>query len=201
MTVSFIHCYVGYTCFKNNIWFAQILSVGQRRAILFRCWSGAYFCHALTIQTRHKRGASLEIWHCLVFQRRWDKDLHWIQLAFEAHGKTPVSLMFGYEVPCPLSNRWDLADLFPYDKVDIKENLAEALLKLTGNHKVASRIARSLQGKNYIRFTSEIMSRVIKQMIFPVNWHPSILAHLRLFFQLQGAGRMMRAQISQIKPA
>lgn len=55
-------------------------------------------------------------------QRRWDRSLGWLSLAFntayhEAHRTTPAKLMLSYEINSPLSNLWSLNDLLP-ERVD-----------------------------------------------------------------------------------
>ena len=56
-------------------------------------------------------------------QTSWDKNLPWLQLAFnsavhETHHTTPFSLMFSYQPAHPLSLMWSFEELLPSEKQD-----------------------------------------------------------------------------------
>lgn len=65
-------------------------------------------------------------------QTSWDKNLKWLQMAFncarhESHKGIPYELMFGHHPRDPLSNIWDLEDLLPeHAEADIRETWKQA---------------------------------------------------------------------------
>lgn len=72
-------------------------------------------------------------------QTNWDKNLTWLQMAFnfahhESHKDIPFNLMFTYKPNNPLANLWRLNDLLPDNPKDVPEVWAAALKNLKRSH-------------------------------------------------------------------